>query len=115
MTRRGRHYCGSTPPREVGLAGTEEAPRRVVCTFVSDMKGLMQICGHAGTMSTWNCLLCEARLRQTAKVGVPHLRELLPEPWKSSDQRPEHVVGPPLRKGTDEMAELARAYAADAA
>jgi hypothetical protein len=97
-----------------GGPGTEEAPRRVVCTFVSDMKGLMQICGHAGAMSTWNSLLCEARLHQTAKAGVPHLREL-PEPWKSSDQRPEHVISPPLRKGTDEMAELARAYAADAA
>ena len=86
------------------------APRRVVCTFVSDMKGLMQICGHAGPSATWNCLLCMARLHQTSKAGVPHLPEL-PEPWRSQDARDADIICPPARKGTDEMARYATAYA----
>ena len=94
-----------------GGPGTDVGPRRVCCTFVSDMKGLMQICGHAGPMATWNCLFCYARLNQTGKAGVPHLPEL-PEPWRSTDSRPADVICPPARKGTDEMTEFARAFAA---
>ena len=97
-----------------GASATEVAPRRVVLCFVSDMKGLMQICGHAGPAATYNCLLCMARLNQTAKAGVPHLPEL-PEPWKSKDTRPADIINPPARKGTDEMLAHARRYAADAA
>lgn len=92
----------------------EIGPRRVVCTFVSDMKGLMQICGHAGPAATWNCLLCYARLNKTAKAGIPHLPDL-PEPWKSADKRDADIICPPRRTGTDEMLEFARAYTAAAA
>jgi hypothetical protein len=74
------------------------------------MKGLMQICGHAGPSATWNCLLCMARLHQTSKAGVPHLPEL-PEPWRSQDARDADIICPPARKGTDEMARYATAYA----
>ena len=71
----------------------------------------MQICGHAGPAATFNCLLCEARLHQTAVAGVPHLPEL-PDPWKAADKRAPEIIKPPARKGTDEMLALAAAYAA---
>lgn len=93
--------------------GIAVGPRRVCVTFVSDMKGLMQICGHAGPSATFNCLLCEARLNQTAKAGVPHL-PVLPEPYKSQDIREADIINPPARKGTDQLGEYARAYAAAA-
>ena len=77
--------------RQVAAAGGphafDVAPRRVVCTFASDMKGLMQICGHAGPAASWNCLLCNSRLNQTSQAGVPCLL-VLPEPWRSQDKRP---------------------------
>ena len=97
-----------------GASSSSVGPRRVVCTFVSDMKGLMQICGHAGPSATWNCLLCMARLNRTSKAGIPHLPEL-PEPWRSKDTRDAEIICPPARTGTDEMERYATAFAEAAA
>jgi hypothetical protein len=91
-----------------------ETAHRVVTSFSGDMKGLMQILGHAGPNATFFCIFCMARLNQTNVAGVPHLREL-PEEWKSRDQRTAEIVNPPSRIGTDEMTELAKKYAADSA
>ena len=93
-----------------GGPGTKEAPRRMVMTITGDINGIETLAGHAGASATYNCVLCEARLHETYKAGVPHLR-VLPERWASVDKRQPEVINPPPRSGTAEMAECARCYA----
>ena len=47
---------------------TAEAPRRVVVTFTGDMKGLMQICGHAGPAGVYFCVFC--LMNEAGRKGV---------------------------------------------
>ncbi len=78
--------------RQHAAAGSREtAPRRVVAVYSGDMKGLLQLSGHAGPNATFFCLRCYARLNQTNVAGIPHLRNV-PEPWKSRDARDANVV-----------------------
>ena len=91
-------------------AGTAEAQRRVVAAFSGDMKGLMQILGHAGPNATYFFIFCLARLNQTNMAGIPHLRKL-PEAWAQKDTRAAEIIDPPARAGTDEMLKLAQQYA----
>ena len=86
----------------------------MVCSYAGDIKGLEQIYGHAGPGGKFNCCMCDVVLHETYQAGIPHLREL-PEPWKSRDVRPEHIINPPLRGGTAEMAAQARLYESEAA
>ena len=52
--------------RQADAAGsTSERPRRIVVSFNGDMKGLLQIAGHAGPNATHNCLFCLAHKNQT--------------------------------------------------
>ena len=82
----------------------------MVMTITGDIKGIETLAGHAGASATYNCVLCDARLHETYKAGVPHLR-VLPDRWASEDQRPPEAINPPPRSGTTEMAEFARCYA----
>lgn len=93
-----------------GEHGTAVAPRRIVAKIAGDIKGEQQLLGHGSTSSTWNCVLCLAKLNETYKAGIPHLRNL-PEPWASQDARPPDIINPPPRGGTAEMAENAQRYA----
>ena len=98
------------PPLVVrGADASTSAPRRIVVSYASDMKGLMQILGHAGPNVTYPCLLCYARLNQTFVKGVPHI-PVLPEPWASDDKREADIINPPRRIGTKDMAEYAQKY-----
>ena len=97
-----------------GRDGSKEAPRRMTLTIAGDIKGLETLAGHAGPSATWNCIMCEAKLNETYKAGVPHLR-VLPDEWKSMDTRATEIINPPPRGGTHEMAEHARQYKAAAA
>ena len=95
-----------------GPEASKSSKRRIVVAYASDMKGLMQILGHAGPNATFPCMFCYARLHKTNVAGVPHLPDL-PEPWKSQDLRDASVINPELRAGgTKEMAEYARQFAA---
>jgi hypothetical protein len=111
--------CQSTDTHEAALrrqhaaavagAGVASTRRRVVTTWSGDMKGLMQLLGHAGPNATYFCMFCLAKLNETNKAGVPHLR-VLPEEWRLKDKRATEIIDPPAREGTMEMSELAEAY-----
>ena len=94
--------------------GIAVSQRRMICAIAGDIKGIETLAGHAGPSGKYNCVMCAAVLHETYQAGVPHLR-VLPEPWISADKRPPHIINPPARGGTEQMAEQARLYAADSA
>ena len=94
--------------------GIAESRRRMICAIAGDIKGIETLGGHAGASGKFNCMMCDCVLNETYVAGVPHLR-VLPEPWKSADKRPPHIINPPARGGTAQMAEHAKLYAADSA
>ena len=65
--------------------------------------------GIGGPSSKCFCDKCHALLHETTAAGVPHL-PVVPAPYP--DPRPEHVARPSLRRGTPQIAQRARAFAA---
>ena len=86
-----------------GPDARQATPRRMTMGIAGDIKGIETLAGQAGASATYNCVMCETKLHETYKAGIPHLRQL-PEPWKSKDVRAAHIINPPPRGGTAEMA-----------
>ena len=86
-----------------GPDASQLKPRRMTMTVAGDIKGIETLAGQAGASATFNCVMCAAKLHETYKAGIQHLREL-PEPWKSKDARAADIIDPPPRGGTAEMA-----------
>ena len=74
--------------------------------FGGDMKGLMQLLGHAGPNATYYCIFCLAKLGRTNMAGVPHLRRLPPG---HTELRSPEEADPPARTGTRRMREVGQA------
>ena len=47
---------------------------RMTMTVAGDIKGIETLAGQAGASATFNCVMCAAKLHETYKAGIPHLR-----------------------------------------
>lgn len=79
------------------------------------MKGCQQLLGLGGVQSKYFCMFCLAtnargsKVHSTSVAGLPCLANLPPE-WKEKDQRTPEVANPPLREGTERMAQQAALF-----